>query len=185
MHSPNGGEVTDSIDDLAAFLMHQSVDVALPENERLSIYALVAAYQESDDPKTVTAGYAGRGVHVRRPGRLSRRVAPPDDDQVTPLADAFAVPHTVLARLEPLRGRRDRLAEDRLFRERSDRRAGSVSAARVSLRHPQLHRRHHPAGRPISGSSSRTFGDTVRPAFCRAPRRDRVSRVPSAPTSSP
>ena len=47
--------MTDSLDDLAAFLMHRTADADLTESERLSIYVLVDAYQENDDPPKVAA----------------------------------------------------------------------------------------------------------------------------------
>jgi pimeloyl-ACP methyl ester carboxylesterase len=48
--------MSDSADDLAAFLMHRTTDPDMPEEERLAIFVLVAAYQEGDDPARVTAG---------------------------------------------------------------------------------------------------------------------------------
>jgi hypothetical protein len=45
--------MSDSLDDLAAFLMHCSGDESVPESERLEIYAVVAAYQEGYDPTQV------------------------------------------------------------------------------------------------------------------------------------
>ena len=45
----------DTLDDLAAFLMHRTADVNMSEKRRLSIYVLVGAYQEQDDPPTVEA----------------------------------------------------------------------------------------------------------------------------------
>jgi hypothetical protein len=42
--------MSDSLDDLAAFLMHRSADEGRTDADRLAIYALVAAYQESYDP---------------------------------------------------------------------------------------------------------------------------------------
>jgi hypothetical protein len=38
--------VSESLDDLAAFLMHRTNDEKLSEAERLEIYAVVGAYQE-------------------------------------------------------------------------------------------------------------------------------------------
>ena len=45
--------MSDSLDDLAAFLMHHSGDQNVSESERLSIYAVVGAYQEGYDPAQV------------------------------------------------------------------------------------------------------------------------------------
>jgi hypothetical protein len=42
--------VNDSLDDLAAFLMHRTADEGLTEEERFRMFALVAAYQDGDDP---------------------------------------------------------------------------------------------------------------------------------------
>jgi Family of unknown function (DUF6221) len=45
--------MTDSLDDLAAFLMHRTTDPALTEEERYRTFALVDAYQEGDDPPNI------------------------------------------------------------------------------------------------------------------------------------
>jgi hypothetical protein len=45
--------VTDSLDDLAAFLMHRSGDPGVTDAQRLETFALVAAYQEGDEPQAV------------------------------------------------------------------------------------------------------------------------------------
>lgn len=47
--------MSDSLDDLAAFLMHRTTDPAMSEAERLEIYAVVGAYQEGYDPPQVEA----------------------------------------------------------------------------------------------------------------------------------
>ncbi len=47
--------MTQSLDDLAAFLMHRTSDEGMPEEQRLAIFVLVGAYQEQDDPTTVAA----------------------------------------------------------------------------------------------------------------------------------
>ncbi len=47
--------MTESLDDLAAFLMHHTTDEGMPEEQRLAIFVLVGAYQEQDDPTTVAA----------------------------------------------------------------------------------------------------------------------------------
>ena len=44
---------SDSLDDLAAFLMHRTADEGTTEAERLRLFALVAAYQEGDDPPAI------------------------------------------------------------------------------------------------------------------------------------
>jgi hypothetical protein len=44
---------TDSLDDLAAFLMHHAYQPAVTDAERLYIFAVVDAYQEGDKPPTV------------------------------------------------------------------------------------------------------------------------------------
>src|SRR5690242_5611823 len=49
------GRIRDSMDDLAAFLMHRTADSGLSEEDRLSIFVLVGAYQENDDPPLVAA----------------------------------------------------------------------------------------------------------------------------------
>jgi hypothetical protein len=45
-------ENTDSLDDLAAFLMHHAYQPAVTDAERLQIFAVVDAYQEGDEPST-------------------------------------------------------------------------------------------------------------------------------------
>lgn len=45
--------MSDSLDDLAAFLMHRSGDENVSEADRLSIWAVVRAYQEGYDPAQV------------------------------------------------------------------------------------------------------------------------------------
>ena len=55
--------MSDSLDDLAAFLMHRMSDTEVSEQDRLKTFAIVGAYQEGDDPQTVepalrTAGLA-------------------------------------------------------------------------------------------------------------------------------
>ena len=47
--------MSDTLDDLAAFLMHRTADVNMSEKRRLSIFVLVGAYQEQDAPPTVEA----------------------------------------------------------------------------------------------------------------------------------
>ena len=47
--------MSDTLDDLAAFLMHRTADADTSEKRRLSIFVLVGAYQEQDDPPTVEA----------------------------------------------------------------------------------------------------------------------------------
>ena len=45
--------MSDSLDDLAAFLMHRTANQDMTEDQRLSIFVLVGAYQEGDDPAKV------------------------------------------------------------------------------------------------------------------------------------
>lgn len=64
--------MSDTLDDLAAFLMHRTADPDTPEEERLSIFVLVEAYQEGDDPPAVaaalrTAALRYAGHHDYRP----------------------------------------------------------------------------------------------------------------------
>jgi hypothetical protein len=47
--------MNDSLDDLAAFLMHRTADASTTEEERFRTFALVAAYQEGDDPPAIEA----------------------------------------------------------------------------------------------------------------------------------
>ena len=42
--------MNDSLDDLAAFLMHRTADAGITEEERYRTFALVSAYQDGDDP---------------------------------------------------------------------------------------------------------------------------------------
>jgi hypothetical protein len=45
--------MTDILDDLAAFLMHRTTEIALSDADRLRIFALVGAYQEGDEPAQI------------------------------------------------------------------------------------------------------------------------------------
>lgn len=45
--------MSDTLDDLAAFLMHRSGDAGTTAEDRLRTYALVGAYQEGDDPAAI------------------------------------------------------------------------------------------------------------------------------------
>jgi hypothetical protein len=47
--------VNDSLDDLAAFLMHRTTDAGTTEEERYRTFALVSAYQDGDDPPAIEA----------------------------------------------------------------------------------------------------------------------------------
>jgi uncharacterized protein DUF6221 len=47
--------VSDTLDDLAAFLMHRTSDADMTAEERLRTYALVGAYQEGDEPAEIEA----------------------------------------------------------------------------------------------------------------------------------
>lgn len=47
--------MNDSLDDLAAFLMHRTADAGTTEEERYRTFALVTAYQEGDDPPAIEA----------------------------------------------------------------------------------------------------------------------------------
>jgi hypothetical protein len=55
--------MNDSLDDLAAFLMHRSADGDRTDADRLAIYAVVAAYQESYDPTQVETLLRAAGAH--------------------------------------------------------------------------------------------------------------------------
>ncbi|HYZ38784.1 MAG TPA: hypothetical protein VE673_19060, partial [Pseudonocardiaceae bacterium] len=54
---------TDSLDDLAAFLMHHAYQPAVTDAERLHIFAVVDAYQEGDKPSAVES--AMRSIALR------------------------------------------------------------------------------------------------------------------------
>jgi hypothetical protein len=58
--------VNDSLDDLAAFLMHRTADAGTTEEERFRIFALVSAYQEGDDPPAVEAAMREAAVKFAR-----------------------------------------------------------------------------------------------------------------------
>lgn len=47
--SGSANSYRDSMDDLAAFLMHRTADPEVTEEERYRTFALVAAYQDGDD----------------------------------------------------------------------------------------------------------------------------------------
>jgi hypothetical protein len=44
---------TDSLDDLAAFVMHRNAERGATDAERLEIFAAVEGYQECDDPSVI------------------------------------------------------------------------------------------------------------------------------------
>ena len=46
---------SDSMDDLAAFLMHRSADPGITEEQRYRTFALVSAYQDGDNPTEIQA----------------------------------------------------------------------------------------------------------------------------------
>jgi hypothetical protein len=58
----------DTIDDLAAFLMHRTYDRAVTDADRLQIFAAVQAYQEGDDPPAIEA--VMRNLALRFRGHL-------------------------------------------------------------------------------------------------------------------
>lgn len=45
--------MTDSLDDLAAFIMHRTAERGVTDAERLEIFAAVEGYQEGDDPSVM------------------------------------------------------------------------------------------------------------------------------------
>jgi hypothetical protein len=49
----SANQSTESLDDLAAFLMHHAYQPAVTDAERLQIFAVVDAYQEGDEPSTI------------------------------------------------------------------------------------------------------------------------------------
>jgi hypothetical protein len=61
--------MSDSLDDLAAFLMHQTSESDLTEEERLRIFALVGAYQEGDAPAEIESAMRAAAVrYADQPG---------------------------------------------------------------------------------------------------------------------
>ena len=60
---PDGSEVagepapwtSDSMDDLAAFLMHRTSDAGVTDDQRYRTFALVSAYQDGDNPPEIQA----------------------------------------------------------------------------------------------------------------------------------
>jgi hypothetical protein len=48
-------ETSDSLDDLAAFLMHRTADPGMTEEQRYRTFALVSAYQDGDNPPEIQA----------------------------------------------------------------------------------------------------------------------------------
>jgi hypothetical protein len=46
---------SDSMDDLAAFLMHRTTDPEVTDEERYRTFALVSAYQDGDSPPEIQA----------------------------------------------------------------------------------------------------------------------------------
>lgn len=95
--------MTDSPDDLAAFLMHRSVDPELSEQDRLAIYVLVDAYQEGDDPKRVFD--ALRSAASRFHGHPDYRAewAPHTDEQNVTIIGILERLQATERRLQPVR----------------------------------------------------------------------------------
>ena len=46
---------SDSLDDLAAFLMHRTTDPGVSDEQRYRTFALVSAYQDGDNPPQIQA----------------------------------------------------------------------------------------------------------------------------------
>jgi hypothetical protein len=46
---------SDSLDDLAAFLMHRTADPGVTDEQRYRTFALVSAYQDGDNPPEIQA----------------------------------------------------------------------------------------------------------------------------------
>jgi hypothetical protein len=46
---------SDSMDDLAAFLMHRTADAEMTQEQRYRVFALVSAYQDEDSPQEIQA----------------------------------------------------------------------------------------------------------------------------------
>ena len=46
---------SDSMDDLAAFLMHRTTDPGITDDQRYRTFALVSAYQDGDNPPEIQA----------------------------------------------------------------------------------------------------------------------------------
>lgn len=95
--------MSDSSDDLAAFLMHRTADAELSEEERLSIFVLVAAYQEGDDPAGVAAGMRAAAAGFAGHAGYQPEWRPAIEDETTPVENPLAGPAATLPRLEPLR----------------------------------------------------------------------------------
>ena len=51
----NEAATADSLDDLAAFLMHRTTDPGVTEEQRYRTFALVSAYQDGDNPPEIQA----------------------------------------------------------------------------------------------------------------------------------
>ena len=94
--------MTDSPDDLAAFLMHRSVDPELSEQERLDIYVLVEAYQEGDDPPQVFGALRGAASRFSSHPDFRPEWAPVDGGATT-IDRALRTLQSAEAGLRPIR----------------------------------------------------------------------------------
>lgn len=65
----DANRMTDSVDDLAAFLMHRTADPGATDAERLEVFAAVEGYQEGDDPPAMEAAMRTIGLrYADHPG---------------------------------------------------------------------------------------------------------------------
>lgn len=73
------------MDDLAAFLMHRTADAGASESERLTIFVLVGAYQEKDNPPLIAAALRiAATAFAAHPGYRAEWAFGVDEDCGTP-----------------------------------------------------------------------------------------------------
>lgn len=95
--------MTDSPDDLAAFLMHRSVDPELSEQDRLTIFVLVDAYQECDDPPQVFAALRAAASRFTAHPDYRPEWAPNVGEENVTIDGALHLLQSAEKRLQPVR----------------------------------------------------------------------------------
>ncbi len=93
--------MNDGLDDLAAFLMHRTADTDTSEVDRMSIFVLVGAYHEGDDPQLVAAALRTAASAFTDHPDYRPEWAVRQGEENTTLTGSID-PLDVLPRLEPL-----------------------------------------------------------------------------------